>query len=33
MSYGNAPEAVVDVSSAGVAPLHNLPDVIGLVGC
>ena len=28
----DAPEAVVDVSSAGVVPLRNLPDVIGLVG-
>ena len=28
----DAPEAVVDVSSAGVVPLCNLPDVIGLVG-
>ena len=28
----DAPEAVVDVSSAGVVPLHNVPDVIGLVG-
>ena len=28
----DAPEAVVDVSSSGVTPLRNLPDVIGLVG-
>ena len=28
----DAPEAVVDVSSAGVVPLRNLPDVIGMVG-
>ena len=28
----DAPEAVVDVSSSGVTPLCNLPDVIGLVG-
>ena len=28
----DAPEAVVDVSSAGVVPLHHVPDVIGLVG-
>ena len=28
----DAPEAVVDVSSAGVVPLRNIPDVIGLVG-
>ena len=28
----DAPEAVVDVSSAGVVPLHHMPDVIGLVG-
>ena len=28
----DAPEAVVDVSSAGVVPLRDLPDVIGLVG-
>ena len=28
----DAPEAVVDVSSAGVASLRNVPDVIGLVG-
>ena len=28
----DAPEAVVDISSAGVVPLRNLPDVIGLVG-
>ena len=28
----DAPEAVVDVSSAGVVPLCNVPDVIGLVG-
>ena len=27
----DAPEAVVDVSSAGVVPLRNMPDVIGLV--
>ena len=27
-----APEAVVDVSSEGVVPLRNIPDVIGLVG-
>ena len=29
----DAPETVVDVSSSGVTPLRNLPDVIGLVGC
>ena len=28
----DAPEAVVDVSSAGVVPLRNLLDAIGLVG-
>ena len=28
----DAPELVVDVSSAGVVPLRNLPDAIGLVG-
>ena len=28
----DAPEAVVDVSSAGVVPLRNMPDVIGLAG-
>ena len=28
----DVPKAVVDVSSAGVVPLRNLPDVIGLVG-
>ena len=28
----DAPEAVVDVSSAGVVPLRNIQDVIGLVG-
>ena len=28
----DAPEAVVDISSAGVVPLRNVPDVIGLVG-
>ena len=28
----DAPEAVVDVSSAGVTPLRNLLDIIGLVG-
>ena len=28
----DAPEAVVDVSSAGVVPLRSVPDVIGLVG-
>ena len=28
----DAPEAVVDVSSAGVVPLRNVPGVIGLVG-
>ena len=28
----DAPEAVVDVSSAGVVSLPDLPDVIGLVG-
>ena len=27
----DAPEAVVDVSSAGVVPLRNMPNVIGLV--
>ena len=29
----DAPEAVVDISSAGVVPLRHIPDVIGLVGC
>ena len=29
----DAPEAVVDVSAAGIVPLRNVPDVIGLVGC
>ena len=28
----DAPEAVVDISSAGVIPLRHIPDVIGLVG-
>ena len=28
----DAPETVMDVSSTGVVPLHNMPDVIGLVG-
>ena len=28
----DAPEAVVDVLSAGVVPLRSVPDVIGLVG-
>ena len=28
----DAPEAVVDVSSAGVVPLRHMPDVIRLVG-
>ena len=28
----DAPELVVDVSSAGVVPPHDFPDVIGLVG-
>ena len=28
----DAPEAVVDVSSAGFVPLRHVPDVIGLVG-
>ena len=28
----DAPEVVVDVSSAGVVPLGSVPDVIGLVG-
>ena len=28
----DAPEAVVDVSSAGIVPLRHVPDVIGLVG-
>ena len=28
----DAPEAVIYVSSAGVVPLRNMPDVIGLVG-
>ena len=28
----DAPEAVVDISSKGVVPLRNFPDVIGLVG-
>ena len=28
----DAPEAVVDISSEGVVPLQNVPDVIGLVG-
>ena len=28
----DAPEAVVDISSAGVVPLRHIPDVIGLVG-
>ena len=28
----DAPEAVVDVSSAGAVPLHNVPDVFGMVG-
>ena len=27
----DAPEAVVDISSAGVVPLQHIPDVIGLV--
>ena len=32
MSHGTRRKAVMDVSSAGVVPLHNMPDVIGLVG-
>ena len=28
----DAPESVVDVSSAGVVPLRDLPDGMGLVG-
>ena len=28
----DAPEVVVDVSSAGAVPLRNVPDVFGLVG-
>ena len=28
----DAPEAIVDISSAGVVPLRHIPDVIGLVG-
>ena len=28
----DAPEAVVDISSAGAVPLRNVPDVFGLVG-
>ena len=28
----DAPEAVVDISSEGVVPLRNIPDLIGLVG-
>ena len=28
----DAPEALVDISSKGVVPLRNVPDVIGLVG-
>ena len=28
----DAPETVVDISSQGVVPLRNVPDVIGLVG-
>ena len=28
----DVPEAVVDISSKGVVPLRNIPDVIGLVG-
>ena len=28
----DSPEAVVDISSEGVVPLRNIPDVIGLVG-
>ena len=28
----DAPDAVVDVSSEGIVPLRNIPDVIGLVG-
>ena len=28
----DAPEAMVDVSSAGVVPLRDLPDGMGLVG-
>ena len=27
----DAPESVVDISSEGVVPLRNIPDVIGLV--
>ena len=27
----DVPEAVVDISSAGVIPLRHIPDVIGLV--
>ena len=28
----DAPEAVVDISSNGVVPLRNIPDVIGVIG-
>ena len=28
----DAPEAVVDIHSAGVVPLESIPDVIGLTG-
>ena len=28
----DAPEAMVDISSAGVVPLRDLPDGMGLVG-
>ena len=28
----DAPEAVVDISSAGAVPLRNVPDVFGLIG-
>ena len=28
----DAPEVVVDISSAGVVPLRSIPDVIGMTG-
>ena len=32
LALWDAPESVVDVSSAGVVPLRDLPDGMGLVG-
>ena len=32
ITFGDAPEAVVDIQSEGVVPLRSIPDVIGLAG-